>query len=257
MYGLDINFLSDREIRPVAETSTATAGGTPGDRRPLYLGLIAGVAALALVGGYWLVLQRQMQQLRAQDQQLDADIAAIQGQLQEINTLRAQIQLVRDENAAFANVFNQIRPWSALLQEVRDRVPERVRVVTIQQTGGTPIPPETTPPQSGGVEVVGAACSFDDINDFSLVLQQSPLLDGGTVVISQSARQEEFLDPDTDGTCPGTPAGTVTALVDFTIRANLTDIPATELLTTLDRQGAVGLATRIRALRDSGVIETP
>lgn len=257
MYGLDVNFLSDREIRPVAETSTATSGGAPGDRRPLYLGLIAGVAALALVGGYWLVLQRQVQQLRAQEQQLDADIAAIQGQLQEINILRQKIELVQQENTAFAAVFNQIRPWSALLQEVRDRVPERVRVVTIQQTGGTPIPPETTPPQSGGVEVVGSACSFDDVNDFSLVLQQSPLLDSGTVVISQSARQEEFLDPNIDGTCPGTPAGTVTALVDFTIRANLTSIPATELLTTLDRQGAVGLATRIRALRDSGVIETP
>lgn len=257
MYGLDINFLSDREIRPIAETAAAGSPAAPGDRRPLYLGLVVGIAAMALVGGYWLVLQQQIQQLRAQEAELDADIAEIQGRLQEINTLRAQIQLVRDENAAFANVFNQIRPWSALLQEVRDRVPERIRIATIQQTGGTAIPPETEAPQAGGVEVVGVACSFDDINDFVLVLQQSPLLDSNTVVITQSARQEQFLDPDTDGTCPGTPAGTVTALVDFNIRANLTSISATELLTTLDRQGAVGLATRIRALRDSGVIETP
>jgi len=38
---------------------------------------------------------------------------------------------------------------------------------------------------------------------------------------------------------------------------NFTDVPSSELLDVLDRQGAVGLATRIRALRDSGVIETP
>jgi type IV pilus assembly protein PilN len=256
MYSLDINFLSDREIRPVAESGAAPKAD-PGDRTPLVLGLVVAVAALGAVGGYWVLLQREVQQLRSEETRLDNEIADLAGQLQEISNIQAQIDLVRAENEAFAGVFNQIRPWSALLQEVRDRVPERIRVSDIRQTGGAPIAPATEPPASGGLELVGVACSFDDINDFVLVLQQSPLLDSNSVVISQSALQQQALNPETDGTCPGTPAGTITALVDFTIRANLTDIPATELLTTLDRQGAVGLATRIRALRDAGVITTP
>ncbi len=265
MYSLDINFLGDREIRPIAATAGA-APATPGDRRPLVLGLVVAVVALAAVGGYWLVLQQQTQRLTAREQQLDSDIAAIQGQLQTIATIRAQIDIVRAENAAFANVFNRIRPWSALLQEIRDRTPARIRIVTMRQTAGTgaeaaaaaPVegaPPP--PPPTGGVEIVGTACSFDDVNDFVLVLQQSPLLTSNTVAIGQSQRQLEFLDPATDGSCPGTPAGTLTALVDFTVRADMTTTPANELLEVLDRQGAVGLATRIRAIRDAGLGTTP
>ncbi|HEY9887725.1 MAG TPA: hypothetical protein V6D02_04945 [Candidatus Obscuribacterales bacterium] len=45
--------------------------------------------------------------------------------------------------------------------------------------------------------------------------------------------------------------------MDFTLEGNFSDVPAADLLDVLDRQGAVGLATRIRALRDSGVIEAP
>ncbi|WP_008313259.1 PilN domain-containing protein [Leptolyngbya sp. PCC 6406] len=268
MYSLDINFLSDREIRPIA-TTTGTAPATPGDRGPLVLGLVVAVVALAAVGGYWLVLQQQLQRLGAREQQLDSDIAAIQSQLQEISNIRAQIDIVRAENMAFANVFNRIRPWSALLQEIRDRTPARIRIVTMRQTAGTgggeaaapeaaaPVEGEATPTPTGGVEIIGTACSFDDVNDFVLVLQQSPLLTSNTVAIGQSQRQLEFLDPTTDGSCPGTPAGTLTALVDFTIRADMTTTPANELLEVLDRQGAVGLATRIRAIRDAGIGTTP
>jgi type IV pilus assembly protein PilN len=262
MYGLDINFLKDREIRPVEGGGRSRVQTEPGDRRPLYVGLAAAVAALGLVGGYWLFLQQQIQQLRTREAQLDQQIAEIQGQIQEIETIRLQTELIRTENQAFVNVFNQIRPWSAVLQELRDRTPRRIQITQVVQTAGiTPEVPEgaepVEPPAAGGIEVTGVACSFDDINDFMLVLQRSPLLVADTVALISSQRQTDLQDPEVDGTCPGTPAGQPEFLVNYSVQANLTDIPADQLLDTLDRQGAVGLAARIRALRDSGVIDAP
>lgn len=256
MYSLEINFLKDREIRPVA-AGAGRAAAPVGDRTPLYIGLAVAIASLGLVGGYFAFLQYQIQQLAARNQQLDADVAALTAQLADIETTQQQIELVRLENAAFANVFNEIRPWSALLQELRDRTPARVQITTVNQTAGTTPTddPEAEPLPAGGLSITGVACSFNDINDFMLTLKQSPLLDSATVLISQAEKREELLDPEVDGACPGSPPNTPDFLVDFTIDANLTTTPATQLLEVLDRQGAVGLATRIRALRDSGVIE--
>ncbi|NER78957.1 MAG: pilus assembly protein PilN [Leptolyngbya sp. SIO1D8] len=267
MYGLDINFLKDREIRPV-EVAPARAAVATGDRKPLYFGLLAAIAALGIVGGYWLFLLNQIRQLEAREEELDAEIAEIQEQLNEIDNIREQIALVEAENEAFASVFNQIRPWSAFLKELRDRTPTRIQITAVEQTAGTVIPgqvspegeneddDEGVPPASGGVDVTGVACSFNDINDFVLTLQRSPLLDGGTVAISQAEKREELLSIE-QGSCPNSDPETPEFLVDFTIQSNLSDVPASDLLEVLDRQGAVGLATRIRALRDSGVIDTP
>ena len=259
MYGLDVNFLKDRQIRPVEVTKTRRTRAA-GDRTPLFLGLLVAVAALGLVGGYWLFLQDQIRRLDAREAELDSEIATIQSQLEQIATVEAQIELVRQENQAFVNVFNQIRPWSAFLKELRDRTPTRIQVVSVAQTAGEPIPGQGeagTPPATGGVSIEGAACSFDDINDFLLTMQRSPLLEASSVAISTAQKRDELLDPEVDGVCPNSPPNRPEVLVDFTITGNFSDVPAADLLDILDRQGAVGLATRIRALRDSGVIETP
>ncbi|RZM77834.1 PilN domain-containing protein [Leptolyngbya iicbica] len=269
MYGLDINFLKDREIRPVeASARTAQAAAPAGSRTPLLIGLLVAVAALGLVGGYWLLLQQRISRLEAREAELDQQIATIQSQLQQIETVQQQIALVEAENQAFVNVFNQIRPWSAFLKELRDRTPARIQIVSVSQTAGTTLPGPPTaegateesgtpPPVTGGVEIAGVACSFNDVNDFLLTLQRSPLLNASSVTIDESTRQDELLDPQVQGVCPNSPPNRPEILVDFTLSGNFTDVPSEDLLDVLDRQGAVGLATRIRALRDSGVIETP
>ncbi|MGF1457889.1 MAG: PilN domain-containing protein [Leptolyngbyaceae cyanobacterium] len=262
MYGLDVNFLKDREIRPV-DTKTTRAPAPTGSRTPLLLGLLVAIAALGLVGGYWFYLQTQLNRLQAREAELDAEIATLNEQLQQIETVRTQIELVNAENQAFVNVFNQIRPWSAFLKELRDRTPTRIQVTSVSQTAGTTLPPAPgaaegeAPPPAGGVSIQGVACSFDDINDFLLTMQRSPLLDSSSVTIATSQKRDELLDPEVDGVCPESPPNRPEVLVDFTIDGNFSDVPSADLLDILDRQGAVGLATRIRALRDSGVIETP
>lgn len=269
MYSLDVNFLKDREIRPVEAPTVARPAAAPGDRRPLYYGIAVAIAALGLLGAYWLYLTQQIRTLEAQEAELDSQIIALQGELQEIETLEAQVALVQAENQAFVNVFDQIRPWSALLQELRTRTPVRVQIVEVRQTAGATPPdnPEAQPSVEGGVEVDGIACSFDDVNDFLLVLKGSPLLDAESVAIVTAERPQTFgssssgtnlplvTNPAVEGTCPGSPEGTPEILVEFQIQANLTPTPSSELLNVLDRQGAVGLASRIRALRDSGVVE--
>lgn len=257
MYSLDINFLKDREAR-VFEARPARQGPrSPEDRRPLWLGLAGALVPLALVGGYWAVTRSQVARLEEQNVQLDTELAQLQTQLQEISGIQGQIEAVRAENNAFVTVFDEIVPWSALLQDIRNRTPGRIQITDLSQTAGTTSEsdPAALPPKAGGISVEGVACSFDDVNDFSLVLQRSPLLQSPSVKIAQAQQQDSLLDPETQGRCPGTPAGDPEFLVDYTIQANITDTPASQLIDELERQGTVGLVTRLRALRETGVIE--
>lgn len=258
MYGLDINFLKDREVRVFEARPRARGGGVaPGDRRPLFLGLAAALVPLALVGGYWVVTRSQVNQLQTRSAELDAETAQLQSQLQEISGIQSQIDLVRAEINAFVSIFNDILPWSALLQDIRTRTPSRVQIVSLNQTTITPAQADPAVPveSSDGLSINGVACSYDEINDFALVLQRSPLLQSQTVAISQAQQQPTLLDPQTQGRCPGTPVGDPDFLIDYTIGANITDTPASELVDELERQGTVGLVTRLQALREKGVIE--
>jgi type IV pilus assembly protein PilN len=257
MYGLDINFLSDREERVFEAKPQKRAGAPAGDRRPLIFGLMLAIIPLALVGAFWAVTRGQVAQLQARNAELDIELAELQSRLQEASGVQAQIDIVRAENNAFVGIFNEIVPWSAILQDIRNRTPARVQITDLSQTGGnvSEIDPETTPPRAGGIAINGVACSYDDINDFALILQRSPLLQSASVSIESAQQQGELLDPTVDGTCPGTPADEPSFLVDYTIAANITDTPAAQLIDELERQGNVGLVTRLRALRETGVIE--
>ncbi|MBE9159187.1 PilN domain-containing protein [Nodosilinea sp. LEGE 06152] len=263
MYGLDINFLKDREVRVFDAKPRSRGGGATvvGDRRPLYIGLAAALIPLALVGGYWAVTRGQVNQLQARSVELDAETAALQGQLQEISGIQQQIDLVQAENNAFVTVFNDIIPWSALLQDIRTRTPARVQIVSLSQTEGASLqadpadPNAPPPPAAGGISIEGVSCSYDAINDFALVLQRSPLLQSQTVAITQAQQQPSLLDPQTQGRCPGAAVDDPDFLIDYGIGANITDTPASQLIDELERQGTVGLVTRLRALRERGVIE--
>ncbi|WP_017300234.1 PilN domain-containing protein [Nodosilinea nodulosa] len=259
MYGLDINFLKDREVRVFEARPRARGGGAvaQSDRQALYLGAAAALVPLALVGGFWAVTRGQVNQLQARSAALDAETAQLQGQLQEISGIQGQIDLVKAENNAFVSVFNEIVPWSALLQDIRTRTPARVQIVSLNQTPGAPleVDPSVVPPPAGGISIEGVACSYDGVNDFALVLQRSPLLQSQTVAISEAQQQPTLLDPQTQGRCPGTAVGDPDYLIDYTIGANITSTPSSQLIDELERQGTVGLVTRLRALREKGVIE--
>jgi len=258
MYSLDINFLKDREVRVFDPKPRARGGpAVVGDRRPLFLGLAAALVPLALVGGYWAVTRNQVNQLQGRSSALDGELAQLSSQLAEISTIQQQIDAVRAENNAFVSIFDEIVPWSALLQDIRSRTPARVQIVSLAQTTTTAeaADPSVAPTESDALSLNGVACSYDEINDFALVLQRSPLLQSDTVAISQAQQQPTLLDPQTQGRCPGTAVGDPDFLIDYTIGASITDTPSSQLVDELERQGTVGLVSRLQALREKGVIE--
>ncbi|NEP19141.1 MAG: pilus assembly protein PilN [Leptolyngbya sp. SIO4C1] len=258
MYSVDINFLNDRQERQ-SEIVKAPTPGAAGDRKPLYIGLGVLVAALAGVGGFWGFLKYQERSLLAQQAELDAQLVVLQRELAQVETIRQQTAAVREESRALAAVFEKIRPWSAIVADVQNRIPTKAQIDTIQQTEGEAVLPtdgsEPVPPPAGGISVQGTACSFDDVNDFVLTLQNSPFLESESVELKGSSLGEAVL-----GRCPGEASrDEPLRLVDYTIGGNIESVPVQELERLLaeleNQQASVGLAARIEALLETGAIE--
>ncbi|HIK55119.1 MAG TPA: PilN domain-containing protein [Synechococcales cyanobacterium M55_K2018_004] len=269
MYALDINFLNDRTER--LEPDGRGTGGRidPADRKPLYVGAAIGLLFPALVGVAWLVLSNSNAQMAQRQQELDAQLATLQAALQEVEGVKGQVAQIEQENQALATVFDRIKPWSAILQDIRSRVPAGIQIASITQSPPEPAAAPTAPAAEGDqqqaaaevpppvsrIEITGNARSFNDVNDLVLVLQQSPFLSAqATRLVSAQlvanptpvkfeGQQED--SPDVEVQLPD--------VVQFTVTSTLTDRPASELLQDLRDTLAVGLPARIDALRDLGV----
>ena len=266
MYSLDINFLNDR---PDLKPDGGGRGGAGGaiafaadDKRPLYWGL--GVMVLALVGPLlgWVFLNLQVGSLQEQQTQLDAQLGNLDTKKKELADAQAKVKAAEDEIQALASVFNQIKPWSAMAQDLRDRLPPGIQITEIKQVLPQNQQPNTAvSPNSGTVEIDGRANDFGQVNDFLVVLQQSKFLKPdqtkivGAERLSPIALQSVKLPVDV-GTSnsqvklPKLPGG-----VKFTIATAISDASTADLLRELDRKGAVGLVSRIEALKSKGVIK--
>ncbi|WP_416672811.1 PilN domain-containing protein [Egbenema bharatensis] len=268
MYSLDVNFLNDRQDRPT-EAGLSRVRTVRSSPLPLYLGLATMIALPALVGGFWLFLQNQNQQLAQEQAELDNQLTALNAQLSVINDINTQISQIDQENRALATVFDRIKPWSAVLQDVRGRVPSNVQIRQIEQVeteaqptaapatadDGTATTPEAPPPQSG-VRIIGYAQSFNDVNDFVLTLQRSPFLNAGTVRMVGSRLVNNPTEVEISGDQTDREIEVeLPRVVEYTIEGDLTNLPASALLQDLERTLSVGFATRIQALRDRGVIQ--
>lgn len=265
MYSLDVNFLNDRKERPT-ETGVNTTRVVQDSPRPLYVGVAVGVFLPALVAGLWVFLQNQNGDLRGRQAQLDNQLAALNAQLAEVDTINQQIQQIQAQNQALASVFDRIKPWSAILQDVRDRVPSGVQVAQIQQTEVQQAPPPVAadpnqpapavpePPPSS-ISVTGHARSFNDVNDFLLTLQRSPFLNGEQTRLVSAQLVNNPAKVEFQGEQTGTIQVQLPQVVEYTISSQLTNLPASQLMPDLERTLSVGLAARIQALRDRGVLQ--
>ncbi|MGD1896846.1 MAG: PilN domain-containing protein [Phormidesmis sp.] len=249
MYGIDINFLSDRGERPVDALATVIQPKTGSSQRmlPVIGGVACTLMALGGVGSYWFILNGQQENLTAQSAELDAQLAELQQKLAQVDTVRQQTQAVNAEVQALAGVFERIRPWSAIVRDMQNRIPARAQITKLVQQGVT-----EGGSAAGGIELGGNACSFDDVNDFLLTLKKSPFLESETIQITTAS-----LGQSVAGRCPGAAATEETAeLVSYTIKGDIKSLPATALLDELNRQQeSTGLAARIRALQTTGAIE--
>ena len=257
MYSLDINFIKGRS-QPKSDQATRSSRITrfsAGDMTPIYVGLGAGLASLALVAAGWGILSAQTSGLEREVARLDQDLAALGIQEGEIQQIQANVTQIKAQNQALATVFNQIRPWSAILQDIRDRIPANaIQIESIRQVAAaTAAPTASPPPQEGatpvappsnGLEIIGNARTFNDVNDFLLSLKQSSFLkpEDTRIVTAELVNNA--------GGQNATPP-----VVKYTISSSFSEAGATELLRELERKGTLGLVTRIRTLQQRGLIQ--
>lgn len=281
MYSLDVNFLNDREERLSEVASVRGPSPVSDDPRPLYLGVAVGLLLPVLAGAAWLFFQLvQRPGLEAELAEVDAELVNVQAALSQVQQLETQTQQIRQENQALAMVFDQIQPWSALLQDLQTRTPQGVQLNTIIQTqpppeAAPPPPPpdpenpDAPPPPAPEVDLPAAiltiegfassdetADAYDRVNDFVLLLKQSPFLNSESVRLLAADLQDnpapiEFANEELSQAFEVT----LPEVVSYRIEAELTDRPASELLQNLRNALAVGLPARIDALRDLGVVE--
>ena len=259
MYSIDINFLNDREERPALATQSAAIRQPPSsDRTPNAIGLGVMIAALDGVGGFFGLLKYQESTLQNRQAELDSQLTELQAKLAEVDRIRAETEAARSESRALAGVFTKIRPWSAIVKDIQNRIPTRAQLTQVSQTAGEAVPPEAgaepVAPEAGGININGTACSFDDVNDFVLTLKNSPFLESETVKLTTST-----LGGDVLGRCPGeAQRDEPTQLVNYTIASNIQSVSTEQfdrLLAELENQQAsVGLSSRLKALLETGAL---
>ncbi|OLP17656.1 hypothetical protein BST81_15145 [Leptolyngbya sp. 'hensonii'] len=245
MYSLDINFLNDRPEYSSAGTSGSRPTATPvtGSRVPMFLGILVGIALPALVGGYWFVLQNQIQTLDAEKARLNATIGDLNEKLKQADVINAQAAEISKEADAIAGVFNFVKPWSALLQDISERVPPSVQLDLVQESGGV-------------INLSGTARSYNEVNDFLLLLQKSPFLSADKTQL-QGTQMVAFSGAFTLTGFPKekTPSFKFPEVASYKIVTNLSQLGANDLIRELERKGSIGLVTRIRTLQEKGVIK--
>ncbi|MEC4806181.1 MAG: PilN domain-containing protein [Jaaginema sp. PMC 1079.18] len=254
MYGLDINFLKDR-AEPIAAPAQRKAASLPASAMiPMFAGLAVGLLLPGLVGGFWLWVNWRTTEAQEELADKSNTLSTLQAETAEVEQLKQEIELAQTQTNALVNVFTEIRSWSAILQDVRDRVPEGVTISGISQedvevTESTaPTPPPAGQEQAAPVVpqrlvVGGFAQSFSDVNDFMLTLKNSDFfVPDNTAVVSSQLVDYPISEKPQNIELP--------QVVEFSIHAQLADIPDDRLLSLLERKGAFGLAERLRTARN-------
>ena len=254
MYSLDVNFLKDRAPQPKNTGKKPRQAISLGDLTPIYIGVTVGVIFPALVGGGLWFLQGKNTELGDNIAKLEQKNQELESKVGNINKIKEETNKVKQETQALVTVFDQIRPWSAMLQDMRDRIPATVQIENIKQMAPT-TPVEGQPPANpaGGVEITGYARSFNDVNDFLLSLQQSRFLKSTEGKITTAELIDAPIPSGTDQP-PNTVLIKPPQIVKYTIQYSMSDVPASQLTRELEQKGTVGLVSRIRSLQQTGVI---
>ena len=209
MYSLDINFLNDRpDYKPAAATKSSTkrsSGGAKDQMALIGAGLFAFGINAAVIGGWWWATS-QNSSLTTKQENIEKEVAQLSTEANEVKAINAETDKVTAEYKALAGVFDQIKPWSAMLQDLSARTPAGVQIAKIEQidpspsaVAAAPPPPAATPAASPGaspasasptpvaapapvvpppaaakVQISGIASTFAQVNDFMLLVQRSP-----------------------------------------------------------------------------------
>lgn len=247
MYSLDVNFLRERRQTQQVPRETATQDEgqeiavSPESNLPLIVGAVIAIALPAAVGGYWYFLNLQTTRVQNNITELEQELGQLQNQQQQVTQKEEELAQAEANLTALANIFNQIKPLSAVLEDVRDRAPSNIQINSFQQG-------------EANLTLQGVGESYEAVNYFALTLQRSPIVDQDSVNLEVAERQaSDFQLSEETSAVVGEVAPE--PVISYTLSFQLNDQTASELLPFLQEQGATGLVTRIRTLEQKGIVQ--
>lgn len=280
MYSLNINFLKDRpEYQTARAAKTSGSKGSAGSGRLLViLGAVVGVMVPAAVGGFYGYLAWQMTNLEANQLKLDQDLADLEAELKKAEQAQAEMKAIDDLTQGLVGVFNKVKSWSAVLSDLRDRLPQGVQLLSIKEaenpdakaaaSTSTSAASSGPPPPKQIITIEGYANSVEGVGELLLLLQKSPFLDSAVTrlvnselvdnpaqIVQATQEVQEGIayvlsaPPPTTGTGGSQVKIVAPKVIKYQIQSAYTQKTAEDLLQVLDRSGASGLVVRIETIR--------
>ena len=246
MYNLDINFLRDRNPEESLDLSRDFAQKkepTLADKIPIALGAFVFLLAPAIAFMYLKNVRASTAVVQSEIQQIESEIADLGNQNQKIDAVNAEIQKVQQETTALVGVFEKIKPWAAIMQEVSDRTPPGVLVESLQQSGSG---------GSTGINIAGIALSYEDVNDFVLFLQRSPFFNAKQIRLNGASVTSFPVEIENEDELPDNASLELPEGIKYTISAQLNNVPSSQLKEEIAEKGSVGLVTRLNTLERKG-----
>jgi len=249
MYNLDVNFLNDRGVQAqeVSRSSRSSSSG-PVNWTPALVGLLIGLLFPLLAGGVWFLANQESRKIANEEAVIDGELAQLQQQIAELDAIRAEAAAIEDDSLALVKVFDRLQPWSAILQDVSNRVPRTVLLSSVVQDEET-----------GSLTLSGNAESYEDVNDFMLKLGQSPFFDEELIVLGEAALEEDPTEVEVISDGDNAPEVEVEAtdVVSYTIEAPLGEwsYADDEMVSLLSQLGSEGILARVQALGAEGLLD--
>lgn len=195
--------------------------------------------------GYLQSVNAKTATIEAEIKQIESEIADLGNQNKKLDAVNQEIEAIETETTAFIQVFENIKSWAAIMQEVSDRTPPGVQVDSIQQGGEA---------GATNISIAGVARSYNDINDFVLFLQRSPFFDGKQIKLNGASLAEFPIEIENKDDLPDKASLELPSGIKYTISAQLNNVPSSQLIKEISEKGSVGLVTRLKTLESKGVI---
>ncbi|MFM6593165.1 MAG: PilN domain-containing protein [Dolichospermum sp.] len=258
MYNLDINLLRNRTEfqQKIAQTNQLSLQLVA--LTPVYVGIAVGLLFPALMFLSLSLLQWRIAEVAKETLRLEGRNRDLDQIIVNIQKIKAEIATINTQTKSLVKVFDQIHPWSAMLSDLRDRIPPRVQIESIKQTSSNlqPTANNTSNNTVGYLEISGFAVSYTAVNDFTLSLGQSKFFDPQNIKIMTT----ELVDaPAITGLLPPVTAKSDVKfkpiqIVKYTVKTGLSRVPASDLIPELEKKGTIGLVDRLRHIQKLGVV---